>query len=162
MNCVSSGCHASETDILFEHDAEGGFDPYNTPILCANCHSDNALGMPGDPDLPSLSEAIHSKHGEYTNDCYLCHPGPNTQCFRDVMYSDGMVCQDCHGSVSEVGQSISDGRIPGSRNHLWSRKFATDRVSLRSPVSCSGIQEGTEPLLQCLSWFATCSPAYSE
>ncbi len=112
MNCVSAACHSSETAILIEHSEEAGFDPYNTPILCANCHSDNALGMPGIPGLPSLSEAVHSKHGEYTNDCYLCHPGPNIQCFRDIMYSGGMVCQDCHGSVSEVGQSISDGRIP--------------------------------------------------
>jgi hypothetical protein len=112
MNCVKSGCHESETAILFAHDAEDGFDPYATPILCANCHSDNALGMPGTPGLPSLSEVMHSKHGEVTNDCYLCHPGPNTQCFRDIMFSHGMVCQDCHGSVAEVGQSIENGRIP--------------------------------------------------
>ncbi len=127
MNCVSSGCHTSETDILFEHDDEGGFDPYNTPILCANCHSDNALGMSGSPGVPPFSEVMHSKHGEYTNDCYLCHPGPNTQCFRDVMYSDGMTCQDCHGSVSEVGQSISDGRIP------WLEEPSCGAVSCHGP-----------------------------
>jgi len=54
MNCVSSGCHASETAILFDHAEEAGFDPNNTPILCANCHSDNALGMHGTEGLPSL------------------------------------------------------------------------------------------------------------
>jgi hypothetical protein len=112
MNCVSSGCHASETAILLAHEAEGLFDPNNTPILCASCHSDNALGMPGTPGLPSLSEVMHSKHGEITNNCYLCHPGPNTQCFRDIMYTHGMVCQDCHGSVAQVGLSIEQGREP--------------------------------------------------
>jgi hypothetical protein len=112
MNCVSSGCHASETAILNQHDDEGGFDPNNTPILCASCHSDNALGMPGTPGIPSLSEAMHVKHGEITNNCYLCHPGPNTQCFRDIMYSHGMTCQDCHGSVTQVGLSIEQGREP--------------------------------------------------
>lgn len=112
MNCVSSGCHASETAILNQHSDDGGFDPNNTPILCADCHSSNALGMPGTPGLPSLSEAVHSKHGGVTNNCYLCHPGPNTQCFRDIMYSHGMVCQDCHGSVTEVGHSIDEGREP--------------------------------------------------
>lgn len=112
MNCVSSGCHASETAILLAHEEEGGFDPNATPILCANCHADNALGMPGNPNLPSLSQAMHSTHGEHTNDCYKCHPGPNAQCFRDIMHTLGLVCQDCHGSVSQVGQSIQNGRQP--------------------------------------------------
>lgn len=112
MSCVRSGCHSSETAILNQHDDEGGFDPNDTPIMCAECHSDNALGMPGTPGVPSLSEAMHSKHGEITNNCYLCHPGPNTQCFRDVMFSHGMTCQNCHGSVTQVGHSIEQGREP--------------------------------------------------
>ncbi|MBK7142512.1 MAG: hypothetical protein IPH75_10565 [bacterium] len=113
INCVSSGCHSSEQDILNRHEDEGGFDPNNTPILCASCHSSNALGTPGHPGVPSLSEAIHKKHGEETNDCYKCHPGPNTQCLRDVMKTEhGFTCQTCHGSVTEVGESISAGREP--------------------------------------------------
>jgi hypothetical protein len=112
MSCVSSGCHSSETAILNAHEEEGGFDPNATPILCAECHADNALGLPGHAGLPSLSQAVHSAHGEETNDCYKCHPGPTTQCFRDVMHTAGMVCQDCHGSVSNVGQTIANGRQP--------------------------------------------------
>ncbi len=113
INCVSSGCHASEQAILNQHDEEGGFNPNNTPILCANCHASNALGMPGVAGLPSLSEAIHKQHGEHTNDCYKCHPGPNTQCLRGVMKTQhDMVCQDCHGSVTQVGESIAAGREP--------------------------------------------------
>lgn len=112
MNCVSSGCHASETAILNAHEQEGGFDPNATPILCSQCHADNALGMPGHPGVPSLSLAMHETHGSHTNDCYKCHPGPNAQCFRDVMHTAGMVCQDCHGSVAQVGQSIANGRQP--------------------------------------------------
>ena len=112
INCVSSGCHGSQQDILDSHEEEDGFDPTNLPVLCSQCHADVALGMPGDPDLPSLSEAIHDKHKDKTNDCYKCHPGPNTQCFRDVMFSDGMACQDCHGDMEQVAQSIKDGRRP--------------------------------------------------
>ncbi|MGB5105812.1 MAG: hypothetical protein WBP29_14545 [Candidatus Zixiibacteriota bacterium] len=113
INCVSTGCHPSEQNILNEHEQEGGFDPANTPILCASCHSSNALGTPGQPGLPSLSEAIHKEHGERTNDCYKCHPGPNTQCLRDIMSTEhGMICQDCHGSVTQVGESIASGREP--------------------------------------------------
>ena len=113
INCVSSGCHSSEQNILNEHDDEGGFNPNNTPILCATCHSSNALGAPGHAGVPSLSEAIHSKHGERTNDCYKCHPGPATQCLRGVMATEhDFACQDCHGSVSQVGHSIEQGREP--------------------------------------------------
>ncbi len=112
MNCVSSGCHSSEAEILNEHELEGGFDPNNTPILCANCHSSNALGKPGVPGVPSFSEAMHNKHADKTNDCYKCHPGPNAQCYRDVMHAEGMVCQDCHGSVANVALTIQNGRQP--------------------------------------------------
>ncbi len=134
INCVSSGCHSSEQDILDEHELAGGFDPNNTPILCASCHSSNALGTPGQPGVPPLSEAIHKQHGGRTNDCYKCHPGPNTQCLRDVMSTQhGMVCQDCHGSVTEVGESISSGREP------W-----LDEPSCGS-VSCHGDNFAEEP-----------------
>lgn len=113
INCISSGCHSSAQSLLNRHDNEGGFDPANQPILCASCHSSNALGTPGHAGVPSLSEAVHKKHGEKTNDCYKCHPGPNTQCLRDVMKTEhGFTCQTCHGSVTQVGESISSGRRP--------------------------------------------------
>ncbi len=113
INCVSDGCHASAQAILDLHGPEAGFDPANKPVLCATCHASNALGMAGNPALPSLSEAVHKHHGELTNDCYKCHPGIITQCLRDVMKARlGFVCQTCHGSVTNVGESISSGRIP--------------------------------------------------
>lgn len=134
INCVSSGCHTSEANILNMHDDEGGFDPNQTPILCANCHASNALGAPGKPWLPSLSEAIHKQHGERTNDCYKCHPGPNTQCLRGVMATEhNFTCQDCHGSVKQVGESISSGREP------W-----FDEPSCGSS-NCHGAQYAEEP-----------------
>lgn len=112
LSCVSSGCHSSEQNILNEHEEEGGFDPNNTPILCSDCHADNALGMPGVQGVPSFSYVIHNKHKNKTQDCYKCHPGPNTQCFRDVMHASGLVCQDCHGTIAQVAQSIASGRQP--------------------------------------------------
>lgn len=113
INCVSPGCHASAQAILDQHGQEAGFDPNNKPILCATCHASNALGMAGNPNVPSLSEAVHKHHGEITEDCYKCHPGPNTQCLRDVMSTQhNFVCRDCHGTVKQVGESISSGRVP--------------------------------------------------
>ncbi len=134
INCVSSGCHSSEQAILNAHDDEGGFNSNNTPILCASCHASNALGTAGQPGLPSLSEAVHKQHGGITNDCYKCHPGPNTQCLRGVMKTQhNFVCQDCHGSVRNVGESISSGREP------W-----LDEPSCGAP-QCHGATYAEEP-----------------
>ena len=133
ISCVSSGCHSSEQNILDSHESVSGFDPNVKPILCANCHQDNALGKPGTAGTPVFSEAVHTLHGSITNDCYKCHPGPNTQCLRDIMHTKGMVCQDCHGTVSNVGQSITNGR------QAW----------LQEPdcgaTACHGAAHGAEP-----------------
>ncbi len=117
---MCSNCHHPRTgetvehSILRLHDEENGTHlATSTPVLCASCHASNALGAPGTPGLPSLSEAMHDQHAEETNNCYQCHPGPNTQCLRGTMATDfHLVCQNCHGSVRDVAESIKDGRRP--------------------------------------------------
>jgi len=109
-----------EINILTKHDDENSEDypvggEYgnslvgNQPVLCADCHSSNALGLPGAPGLPSLSNAMHTKHAEIDPpqpNCYQCHPGPTTQCLRDVMSTQyGMTCEDCHGALDVVAQN---------------------------------------------------------
>ena len=129
INCVSSGCHSNAQSILNLHAREAGFDPNVKPILCASCHSSNALGTPGKPGLPSLSEAVHKHHGGITNDCYKCHPGPNTQCLRDVMKTrHNFVCQTCHGSVTNVGETISSGRKP------WLQEPSCGAIACHGPT----------------------------
>jgi hypothetical protein len=95
------------------------------PILCANCHSSNALGTQGYQGVKPLTAAVHFWHGtsvmddstgmpmDMTTDrsvCYSCHPGSVTQCLRGVMgtakdASGNMLlqCQNCHGSMTKVG-----------------------------------------------------------
>jgi hypothetical protein len=84
-------------------------DPSRRPILCAECHSSNALGAPGAPGVESLSNAMHNHHKNLdditpdTAGCYNCHPGPQTQCLRDVMSQQyGMTCINCHGAMQQV------------------------------------------------------------
>lgn len=102
--------------ILTKHDEEENTSLINnTPVLCASCHASNALGTPGEPGVPNLSLALHRKHAEEVGssmDCYACHPGDQTQCHRGAMYAAGETCQDCHGNISQVAQSIQDGRRP--------------------------------------------------
>lgn len=118
VGCVQSGCHGSETSILNAHEDVSGFNQAG-PVLCASCHASNALGTTGDPEAKSFSYRIHDKHDFIApsgsiNTCYKCHPGPNTQCLRDVMRNSPsqMVCQDCHGTMSGVASTINAGRRP--------------------------------------------------
>lgn len=79
------------------------------PVMCAACHSDNALGAPGQPGVSSLSSAMHLAHAprmaqaNLTNECYACHPGVRTNCQRDVHAGKGFSCNTCHTSMAAVG-----------------------------------------------------------
>jgi hypothetical protein len=113
-----------EQNILKKHDEEnmGDYPPGHRgalmnrrPVLCAECHSSNAIGAPGAGGLPSLSKAMHAKHsGKVPNSidgCYNCHPGPQTKCLRDVMSQlpapNTQTCITCHGTMSKVSQNPS-------------------------------------------------------
>lgn len=119
INCVTSGCHSSETAILNGHERELGFDPAATPILCANCHGSPPLTGTDPGPAGYFSQVIHEKHNFLDETmpgitgCNMCHPGPNTQCLRGTMATDhGMVCQNCHGTMRTMHTSIETGRVP--------------------------------------------------
>lgn len=123
-NCHSDGQQEGiatgsvELNILTLHDKENQ-DEYpaghkgslvsRAPILCAECHASNALNKPGVAGIPNFSKAIHDQHSEEIsqnlNGCYQCHPGPQTQCLRDVMSQRGMDCIDCHGNMNNVAKN---------------------------------------------------------
>ena len=39
--------------------------------------------------------------------CYQCHPGRRTDCLRGAMANGGMLCQDCHGDMKQVGDDFT-------------------------------------------------------
>lgn len=97
------------------------------PVLCAACHSSNALNAGGQPNVSSLTSALHGSHakvqdptsttnppqtlGDSTNrdSCYMCHPGSKTQCLRGAMSAPGQSCQNCHGTMAQVGNNARTG-----------------------------------------------------
>jgi autotransporter-associated beta strand protein len=100
------------------------------PILCAACHASEALPGSGYAGISPLTQALHSTHatvidpdngqmlGAQTNRtaCYQCHPGSSTRCLRGAMGSavaaNGsmqMQCQDCHGTMRQVGSASRTG-----------------------------------------------------
>lgn len=99
-----------EMDILKKHDTIHGTNLQNErPVLCAKCHADPALGSGGVSGVPTMSSAMHMSHATrleklpIANKCYACHPGVKTQCLRDVHYSWGVTCINCHGTMADVG-----------------------------------------------------------
>jgi hypothetical protein len=46
--------------------------------------------------------------------CYTCHPGKNTKCLRGAMGGAGVVCQDCHGNMAQVGNDFSKNVSPSN------------------------------------------------
>jgi hypothetical protein len=90
------------------YDPATGGPAGGTPVLCGGCHAQPELGIPDNHDgaVSSLSHAMHNAHASRMmdvvdsvpngNTCYACHPGPNTQCLRDLHARRQMVCADCH------------------------------------------------------------------
>ena len=119
--CVQAGIKSVDdvyTNILLIHDKRQaaafkkmGFKPLadSTPLLCASCHSSNALGAAGKPGVMSMSNAMHKQHSNVmdikptTEGCQSCHPGPVTKCLRDVHSQTlGFQCPTCHGDLKKV------------------------------------------------------------
>lgn len=46
--------------------------------------------------------------------CYQCHPGKVTKCLRGAMFNGGLVCQDCHGGMLQVGNDFSQNLSAGT------------------------------------------------
>jgi hypothetical protein len=102
----------------------------STPVVCDRCHGSNALAMPGVSGIKTLTAAVHGLHASVVDaatnmtlesmktrdSCYLCHPGPKTQCLRGAMGqlknqngSHIIECQSCHGTLSAVAVSTRQG-----------------------------------------------------
>jgi hypothetical protein len=166
MHCDT--CHATgkdpggdqprvELNILAHHDAEEGTNLLNSrPVLCARCHSSNALGAPGVIGLPSLSNAMHQQHAEVIpntlDGCYSCHPGPTTRCLRDAMSLNvssaidptrKMNCIDCHGGMLQVSQNtnpwLNEPRCDTCHTPTATMQFNQDQALYRFSTGHGGI-----------------------
>lgn len=106
--------------------AKGGMS-----ILCAECHSSEALPGSGVAGVPPLTRAVHGVHASVISprsglslnatanrsSCYECHPGSTTQCLRGAMGAAvdpangqlAMQCQSCHGTMSQVASTSRTG-----------------------------------------------------
>lgn len=78
----------------------------------------------GTPLFPAMPTAVKNSFGMVTNDsqrrdvlqqtCYQCHPGRRTDCLRGAMANGGMLCQDCHGDMAQVGDDFTRNVTPSN------------------------------------------------
>jgi len=119
--------HAGKVNILRLHDGKHGTSlDTQQPVLCARCHYSAALdlaeqGPQGEQiGRGAMSQVMHKLHGEphplrpndipeiipsqgpMEKNCFQCHPGKVTQCFRGAMFKAGLQCHDCHAGMFEV------------------------------------------------------------
>ncbi len=87
-------------------------------------HHGSATDQDGNPVFPAMPAAIKNEFGVVENfqerrnalqqTCYQCHPGRRTDCLRGAMANGGMVCQDCHGDMTQVGNDFTRGVSPAN------------------------------------------------
>lgn len=116
-------CHTADTyqgsmtAILQAHDKNEKTDLWKQaeagkPVMCSSCHADPAMGVKENKDCKlNLSAAMHGFHADKLensehklpkNTCHACHPGPKTNCLRDIMSQSGLTCTNCHGGMKDV------------------------------------------------------------
>jgi len=99
--------------------------------------------------------------------CYQCHPGKRSQCLRGAMANGGVVCQDCHGEMTDVGHDFTSGgsRVPWAsepkcqschtgdakqKNHPTGAIVADDGIRLLQAF----VNDANSPILSMNSRFA--------
>ncbi|CAK0778736.1 PKD domain-containing protein [Gammaproteobacteria bacterium] len=110
----------------------------------------------------SNSRVMHNHHGQFTslftpipaptqdatgtitnqaarltaldNSCYQCHPGKSTRCLRGAMFNGGMLCSDCHGNMTQVGDDFSKNVSPSHPGaFLLAKDFYSNHNTPRVP-----------------------------
>ena len=76
--------------------------------------------------------------------CYKCHPGKRTECLRGTMAGAGIVCQDCHGDMAQVGDDFSRAKPGGAfivRSDYYTNA-STPRVPWANEPGCGSCHTG--------------------
>ncbi|MCU7843043.1 MAG: cytochrome C [Candidatus Thiodiazotropha sp. (ex Monitilora ramsayi)] len=85
-------------------------------------HHGDVTDAEGNKLFPEMPAAIKDEFGFVQNHderrevleetCYQCHPGRRTDCLRGAMANGGMLCQDCHGNMDQVGSDFTRNVTP--------------------------------------------------
>jgi hypothetical protein len=119
--------HRSMSNVMHSHHATVK-DVNNQPLfrdMPAPTPDSTTTGLPGNQ---ADREAILGET------CYTCHPGNKTKCMRGAMADGGMVCQDCHGQMAQVGNDFSKNVSPSNPGaFILAKDFYTNPNTPRVP-----------------------------
>lgn len=87
--------HASMSRVMHDHHGQ-----FITEVLAP---PNDPLRMGAD-GKPVINDYVQNTLNQT---CYQCHPGKETKCLRGAMFNGGMVCQDCHGGMKQVGNDFT-------------------------------------------------------
>jgi hypothetical protein len=76
------------------------------------------------------------------NSCYQCHPGRDTRCLRGAMVNGGLVCQDCHGGMQQVGNDFSQNFSLATPFGTTGSTDLTKRVPWANEPGCQSCHSG--------------------
>ena len=90
-------------------DASGALvrDPAGDPVLLDPYSPGGIPLVPEGNDVPM------------EENCFQCHPGKETQCFRGAMFEAGLTCSGCHGGMLAVGGVFELDRTGGGAREPW-------------------------------------------
>ncbi len=94
------------------------------------------MPAPNDPQRTSGPAINNFEFSVLEQTCYQCHPGKRTQCLRGAMFKGGVLCQDCHGNMAQVGDDFSEGLATGAGLDL------TKRVPWATEPKCQSCHTG--------------------
>lgn len=105
--------------------------------------------MPGPKDPRRIKDQATKPINDYEKTtleetCYKCHPGKRTECLRGTMAGAGIVCQDCHGDMAQVGDDFSRAKPGGDfivRSDYYTNP-ATPRVPWANEPGCGSCHTG--------------------
>ncbi len=109
--------------------------------------------------FPRMPAPVQNGSGVITNQstrlqvldqtCYQCHPGTSTKCLRGAMFNAGMLCNDCHGDMNQVGADFSAGVSPSNPGafklglgNFYNPSSAQPRVPWANEPGCGSCHTG--------------------
>ena len=117
LDLTQAGPSGSENDVSAGNPSNGRDQVIHKSMSnVMHSHHATVTDANGAPLFPSMPPAVdgagHLRDPLQANTllqqtCYQCHPGSRTGCSRGAMASGGMLCQDCHGDMQQVGNDFS-------------------------------------------------------
>ena len=131
---------AHETNSRVMHWVHGNMTLNGAPLfpLMPPPNDSRRTSPPGNPINKFTNDTLQAS-------CYQCHPGERTECLRGTMFANaGVVCQDCHGQMTQVGDDFSK-NLPGGTFILAADYYTnpkTPRVPWANEPTCGSCHTG--------------------